>query len=1108
MLTRTCSARRCSLALQSGGGGGGLRGRLRRLGCSTAAAATAVATTAVSSSRPAPRGGVNVCCYGGLGSTRAPLRASLYGSSSHYRPFSSEDEAALASVLANKPRHVARHIRQSMLNSRRRIAQFRNAVTYLMIALQAKLQRKEMAPEDASAIMESLMRECVDLRQGDMAHLLFRAAIRFRKYGLTIGFPFVRHLYESYKRESAKELMANMAHELKAHKDMRMLAVLAYQFSGMREESVALWETVPKETVTTQDYCAVLEGMGMTGLFKDIVSFAERVIDDVTATQHRGIDLSAVVSAAAVASRGSTAALNAVVRLAKAHKLALSDAAVGALARSRLQEKSVTSLADVHRVEASLCAELDRVSLGLAADSAIITKSSELMVRHQEGGDEAMLQKLHHLRRLIEDAIAQDSVSDVDPLFAASLIRGLGAMGRYGEMRECFDLLQKAGEVKDHKLYDEMLRWYAHGHNLKEVIALKEEMTRREVHHTTLTYQNVFRVLDRYYPRLVEKYLAEMRSKGIQVEGSMYPTLVRVFHVLRDTAKVEQLYREAKLKTDKGLPHNMSAALVTQMLHCYPKDIARGEALVQDAERYGLLTNEAVQAAVVNLYACNDRTDALHAFLARLPHRTANVYRILLRTATQQHNRAQFNAVLGEMEARQVPLNERLFSVIVSSLSHFHDAEGVRAYVHKAMTSSQIHTPLFFADAAAALARIGDVDAVDQCWSDLLETKMTVTMPVYNRFLDVYMTLHNMAKVQEILDTMMRLVPPNPITATTVVDMLGKMGRLSEMEAILAEMAKSTNAAPTLVTFHQAMNAYAKCGDVAKMEALRERLQREGFQENAVTYNILFEGYGRAKRFEHLLELVAERKSRGIPMEEFGFVVLLNTYARARMPAEAEALIEEMLGSSSIVITSRLLATMAATFSYIGHTEKMQHYVTLLLAHPECRVRDVESVYLMYARLRDTVRLQELLDSPKLPKSALIYNTAVSAFARAGEHAKVAHLLTEMEKRGFVLSRNTSVVLSSLLLKAGKLELAQTVLKWKGLTPADVEGSPAEAAAGAVVAGTTATAAATSSEHAPAGEESEFDAEEADLLLRDAEDDEVVVADRMHEENGVVDLRP
>lgn len=76
-----------------------------------------------------------------------------YAGGGHYRPFSSEDELHLASVLSSKPRHVARYIRQSMLHSRRRIAQFRNSVTYLMILLQSRLQRREINPDDATIIV-------------------------------------------------------------------------------------------------------------------------------------------------------------------------------------------------------------------------------------------------------------------------------------------------------------------------------------------------------------------------------------------------------------------------------------------------------------------------------------------------------------------------------------------------------------------------------------------------------------------------------------------------------------------------------------------------------------------------------------------------------------------------------------------------------------------------------------------------------------------------------------------------------------------------------------------------------------------------------------------
>lgn len=73
-----------------------------------------------------------------------------------------------------------------------------------------------------------------------MAHLLFRAAIRFRKYGLQVGLPLVKHLFNSYRYENAQELMLNMAEELRHEAPLKLLAVLAYQFSGKSNDAINL----------------------------------------------------------------------------------------------------------------------------------------------------------------------------------------------------------------------------------------------------------------------------------------------------------------------------------------------------------------------------------------------------------------------------------------------------------------------------------------------------------------------------------------------------------------------------------------------------------------------------------------------------------------------------------------------------------------------------------------------------------------------------------------------------------------------------------------------------------------------------------------------------
>ncbi|RNC30678.1 hypothetical protein TcCL_Unassigned06803, partial [Trypanosoma cruzi] len=254
----------------------------------------------------------------------------------------------------------------------------------------------------------------------------------------------------------------------------------------------------------------------------------------------------AILSTGLVAIRGDNNGMEQLKEMALDHRVKLSEKAIGAIMRSRLT--SAKSAADVYNLEEALRHELAVQTLGMAAETAVIARCSELLSRSQKSGDDVMLRKVQHLESVVEECVVNDTVDDIEPSYLLSLIKGYGVLGRFEDMNRCFTSLKEAGVVRDHRLYDEMLRWYAHAYNLKEVIALKEEMQERQIFHTAQTYQHVFRVLDKYYPRMVEKYMNEMRNKGIQIESFMYPTLLRVFGELQDFHMVEQLYREIKSK--------------------------------------------------------------------------------------------------------------------------------------------------------------------------------------------------------------------------------------------------------------------------------------------------------------------------------------------------------------------------------------------------------------------------------------------------------------------------------------------------------------------------------------------------------------------------------
>lgn len=937
----------------------------------------------------------------------------LLSSRRSFQPFSAKEEEELVHVLSTKPKHVARHIRQSMLQSSRSVAQFRNSVTYLMIMLQSQLQKQEIQPENAAVVIQGIMSECVSTRQSDMAHLLFRAAVRFRKYGVRLSTDAVRILFESYRGSQARELMEALANELRHEKDMRAIVMTAYLFAGRQDAAEEVKNGIPKDELTTDDFCAMVDGSGAVGNHEAVVEYVKEAFEVQTQ-----VDLPVIASAAIIAVRGSEEMMDNLFQSCLESGIPLSDNAISCVIRSKVMEAK--TLADVYEVEQRLRKDLNVESLGLASETAILSKCSDLVARSHCAADEAMFNKVKHLQAVVEAS------TDVEAPYLMSLLKGYGVLGKVEEMNALFEVMKGSHEV-DGRIYDEVLRWNGIAENVKDVIRIKEEMEQKQIRHSPNTYINIFRCLDKFYPRMVEKYYNEMMSKGFAIDARMYPVLLQVFGDIGDMAMVEQLYAEMRIKSSQGLAVFTSKASRV-LLNIYRSDEEKCEEIIAQAANKGHMSSFALKHSMLKFYSKHNREKDLMRVLEGMPRKTPDTYRIVLRHYATTNQRARFEETIAEMRRSTIAFDDETVRVLITSFSKWGDATKVRHVLSEATTIDGVHTGLFYADAAAAFARVGDMDSLNTVWDDLVNSKINITMTVFNKFLDLYMSVNNMEKVQAILNHMMLHVPPNPVTATTVVDMLGKMGRLNEMEALLDEMSKSKNAAPTVVTYHQAMSAYAKVGDITKVEMVREKMRDANMPESAITFNILVDAYGRAKRYEQIADLVQERRSKGIQMEEFGYIGLINTYSRARMSDEVNDVVASLLGSS-VPLNARLLGVIATAYSFIGDMGKVEHYVNLLLNHPTRRQRDVEGVFLLYSRLRDTRKIEEML--MLYPKTEYIYNVCIGSFAKSGDYAKVASLLQEMEQKKLTLQRNTSITLSSLLLKAGKVELAQAVLNWK-----------------------------------------------------------------------------
>ena len=212
--------------------------------------------------------------------TDGAVTAATTGRRHQFQPFSERDESDLVRVITSKPRHVLRHVRQQVWRSRKRELAFRHNVTQLMIVVQDFLRKQLLDPQHASVIMEGVLEDCVRHGQHDMAHLLFRAFLRFRRHGCVISIDALRNLFDSYKGTDNSEMMLQLAAEMKGEPGLRAFCIAAYLFAGKPEDAEALKASVKPTELQAQDLIAIVEGYDklnkrdkIVALIKDFDSF-------------------------------------------------------------------------------------------------------------------------------------------------------------------------------------------------------------------------------------------------------------------------------------------------------------------------------------------------------------------------------------------------------------------------------------------------------------------------------------------------------------------------------------------------------------------------------------------------------------------------------------------------------------------------------------------------------------------------------------------------------------------------------------------------------------------------------------------------------------------
>ena len=941
-------------------------------------------------------------------------------------------EAEMASALSGGRTNIPRRIRTLVKGASQQTVRFRHAVTYLMILVQGKLARKEIDPAVVANLVDDVMEECTKAGQGDIAHLLFRAALRFRKQGVKLSAKSLRCLYTAFSHDDAKELMQSLGKELAGEVNAGgspSLAVTALCYGGLVDEAAAIVAKTSLKSLASQEVSDMVRAYTAKERNDAAEALLNRVLDgDPAEVGH--LDRDAIASSIFIGSTATTDAQRVLLKRLIGKGLKLGDDAVCSIAAARLGPASNKKMTvdRVRQIETALQQELGVSQWGLRTTALFLSRTSDAMREELALGDEAVEVKVRQLFFLVETQIANDETDALDRDTLLLLVKGFGSLGKMDMLTATHELLRKVSYIIDNSHYEEMLYWFARHGNVTGALSLNEEMDRDGIRKTARTYKSLAIALRQYYPKITERLYEESRNALGRSDPGLLAQFAHFFAMMGNTERVKDIFGDMQILADRGV-RVYTDRIVATMLGALGKDERIFNQLEAMVKRNGMIEVPGVQAKLIEGYAYQGRMGDIEALTRNIVKHDATVYRALLKTYGALRQEDKFEATLNNMRLRGVAFDESTFGIAVSACRAFRDSSKIKRIVESMRGMITTKTARLYVSIASLHTQLGDHDAAQTVWQEMLDAKVPLDMITFNRFLELFVARNNISMIQTVLETMMTHVPPNPVTTTTVVDMLGKMGRFGEMEVLLEEMSNSDSVQPSLVTYHHAMAAYAKIGDVDKMEAIRLKLRNDGLEENHVTYNILIDGYGRAKQYNIMKNVLTERNMRKIPLDDVTFMLLLSAYGRGHMRQEVEDTVAMILDQNTgDRLSPRLLTSIIDAYANLGDSAVLQHYVTLLLNHRMVSRREIDSVFVVYHRLRETTKMDSMLK--KYGGTEFTYNITVVAHAKAGSHERVKVLLQEMKKRGMQLHANTAIVVSSVLLKAGNADLAQDVLSW------------------------------------------------------------------------------
>ncbi|KAL1295718.1 hypothetical protein HN51_056568 [Arachis hypogaea] len=329
-----------------------------------------------------------------------------------------------------------------------------------------------------------------------------------------------------------------------------------------------------------------------------------------------------------------------------------------------------------------------------------------------------------------------------------------------------------------------------------------------------------------------------------------------------------------------------------------------------------------------------------------------------------------------------------------------------------------------------AYGKLGDFNNAEKVLSLMNKNGYPPNVVAQTALMEAYAKGGRCSSAETIFRRMQRSGPePSAVTYQIILNAFVQGNKFKEAEEVFENLLNDEKSPlkPDQKMFHMMIYMYKKAGSYEKARKAFAVMAERGIEQSTVTYNSLMSFETNYKEVSNIYD---QMQRAGLRPDVVSYALLINAYGKARREEEALAVFEEML-DAGVRPTRKAYNILLDAFSISGMVEQARTVFKSMRrdrCSPDiCSYTTMLSAYVNASDMEGAEKFFKRLIQDGFEPNVVTYGTLIKGYAKINDLGKVTQKYEEMLKRGI---KANQTILTNIMDAYGKSGDFDSAVLW------------------------------------------------------------------------------